>query len=92
MDDAMKEFAEVISKGEAAQRLLKNKDFKTIILELYLKETMTGLSHSLATQYKPEMRQAITEQILARGHLNSFINIVIDDANRAVLELREMEA
>ncbi len=92
MDDVRNEFAEVISKGEAAQRLLKNKDFKSIVLELYLKETMAGLSHSLATQYKPEMRQAITEQILARGHLNNFINMIIDDANRAVLELRDMEA
>ena len=86
-----KELSETVAKGEAVQRLLKNKDFKQIVLEYYFKDTMTGLSHSLANQYKPEFRQAITEQILSIGHLSNFLNMIIEDGNRAVTELREME-
>lgn len=86
-----KELSDVVSKGEAVQRLLKNKDFKSIVLESYFKDTMTGLAHSLSNQYKPEIRQAITEQILARGHLSNFLNLMIEDANRAITELRDME-
>lgn len=87
-----KELEQQVSRGEAIQRLLKNKDFKQVILESYLKDTMIGLGHQMSTQHKPEIRQAISEQILARGILQNFLNMMLDDANRAATELREIGA
>ena len=87
-----KELEQQVSRGEAIQRLLKNKDFKQVILESYLKDTMIGLGHQMSTQHKPEIRQAISEQILARGILQNFLNMMLDDANRAATDLREIGA
>ena len=87
-----KELEQQVSRGEAVQRLLEDKDFKQIILEYYFKDTMIGLGHQMSTQHKPEIRQAISEQILARGILQNFLNMMLDDANRAATELREIGA
>lgn len=87
-----KQLEEAVTRGEAINRLIKNKDFKSIILESYLKDTLIGLGHQLSSQYKPEMRQAITEQILSRGNLQSFLQMMLDDAARASNELSELGA
>jgi len=75
-----------LSKGEAVERLLKNKDFKEIILKDFLEQSVLSLSNNLSN-VKPENRQLIIEQLIARNALKYYLELIREDAYRAKEEL-----
>jgi hypothetical protein len=82
----MEELHNLVEKGKALDRLLNNADFKEIILTDFLEKSSLVLSSQLAT-IRQEMRGAIVEQLLARSHLRSYLNMVLNDANNAQAEI-----
>lgn len=69
-----------IQNSDRLDRLLKNRDFKALILDMYLDDGSTYLTRNL-TRVKD--RDAITEQYLSRSYLYRFLDDIAQAGNEA---------
>jgi hypothetical protein len=81
-----------VSLAESMNKLLSNKDFKKIFIEGYLKEDMVQIGYNF-TNIKPDNRQLLVENLLARGIFKQYIDSIISSGLKAkeTIELNEGE-
>ena len=80
--DALAEANKNVELAEATERLFKNKDFKKVIIDLYIRETLITSSLDYAScpeQYRPRL----LEKVASRGNLNAFLMELIEEGNKA---------
>jgi hypothetical protein len=71
-----------VELAEATERLFKNKDFKKVIIDLYIRETL--ITSSLDYASVPESyRNRLLEKIASRGNLNSFLMELVEEGRKA---------
>ena len=75
--------------AESYKRLLKNKDFKKIVLDGYLDSGSTYLCKNL-TKIKPEFKDNIVEEMTARSIAWKYLDNIEEEA-RSILEARAYE-
>lgn len=78
-----------IELAEDLRKLLKNKEFKKIVLDGFLESGSTFLCKNI-TKVKPEYKEAIVEEMTARSILWKYIDGIEEDA-RSILEARSLE-
>jgi hypothetical protein len=81
-----------LSLAESMNKLLGNKDFKKIFIEGFMKEDMVQIGYNF-TNIKPENRQLLVENLLARGIFKQYIDSIISAGLKAKsnIELNEGE-
>ncbi len=77
-----------IELAESLKRLYKNKDFKKIVLDGYLESGSTYLTKNM-TKVKPEFRELLQEEIVARSLCWKYLDGIEEEA-RSILEARAM--
>ena len=71
-----------VEESNALERLRNNKDFKKVIIDLYIRETLITSSLDYAScpeQYRPRL----LEKVASRGNLNAFLMELIEEGNKA---------
>ena len=93
IESDLKTAKELVEFGEAIKRLNSNKDFKTVILEGYLKDNAIRLVHLRADAYhqSPERQASILSQLDGIGGLNDFLGTKLHFADMAVKKVQEIE-
>jgi hypothetical protein len=83
----------MVSKAESLAALVKNKDFKEVISEGYLKAEAVRLVLLKAdpATLSAEMQASINDGIVAIGHFNQYLNTVKAIGSMAVKSLGEYE-
>jgi hypothetical protein len=83
----------MVSKAEALAALFKNKDFKEVIAEGYLKEEAVRLVLLKAdpATLNEEMQASIADGIVAIGHFNQYLKTVKAIGSMAAKSLSEYE-
>ena len=80
--DALAEANKNVELAEATERLFKNKDFKKVIIDLYIRETL--ITSSLDYASCPDAhRPRLLEKVASRGNLNAFLMELIEEGNKA---------
>lgn len=74
--------------NDELQKLYKNKSFKKLILEGYLDTGSIKLTDNLC-KVKPENKEFLVEEMMARSLFRNFLNNIEEDA-RSILEARTM--
>ena len=74
--------------AESLKRLYKNKDFKKIVLEGYLEQGSTFLTKNI-TKVKPEVKDMIVEEMVARSITWKYLDGIEEEAN-SILEARAL--
>lgn len=77
MEDLQYEY-DAVNRMQSISRLLKNKDFKSIILEGFLKDDFIYLGLNFANTPK-EKRDFLAEQLLARGIFKQYLDGIISE-------------
>lgn len=77
-----------IELGNSLDRLMKNKDFKKIMVDSFLESGTKLLTTNLPVS---QNREALVEQIAARGYLYRFFDNIANDAMNARLAIAELE-
>ena len=72
---------DMISLGESLERLKKNRDFKRLILDMYLKDGSDILTRNLTRVNDKEL---LFEQFKARSWLYDHLDRIEDDYNTAL--------
>lgn len=75
-----------IELAECLKRLLKNKDFKKIILDGFLEHGSTNLTKNYV-KIKPEYREDIIAELAARGTLWRYLDSIEEEA-ASIIEAR----
>jgi hypothetical protein len=75
--------------GETVNRLMNNSDFKKIILDIYLNESVVMISANLSN-VPVDKRQPLVEQLIARNVLRRYLTSLLDSAASAKQELAEL--
>ena len=70
---------------------MANKDFKDIILKYYLEDSVLAISSNLS-RIKPENRNLLVEQLIARNSLRGFLEDIINQGMNAKAELADIQA
>lgn len=72
------ERAELTKKWDALQRLKDNPDFKTVVLDGYLKEKAVEFTSLLATDYvrRNNLRSTIFEQLAAISCFEEYLHMI----------------
>ena len=70
---------------------MANKDFKDIILKYYLEDSVLAISSNLS-RIKPENRNLLVEQLIARNSLRAFLEDIMVQARNAKAELADIQA
>ena len=79
-----------IELAESLKRLIKNKDFKKIVLDGYLENGSTYLTKNLM-KVKDDYKPAIIEEMSARSILWRYLDGIEEEA-ASILEARAFEA
>ena len=80
--DALAEANKNVELAEATERLFKNKDFKKVSIDLYIRETL--ITSSLDYASCPDTyRTRLLEKVASRGNLNAFLMELIEEGNKA---------
>ena len=95
LEDSIQDCKVIIETGEALQRLMKNRDFKKVILEGYFKDEPIRLVHlkSDVSFQTPERQQAILTQMDSIGALNQYFNTLnhmMEQAKKASMAATEL--
>ena len=77
-----------VELGEALGRLYKNRDFKKLIVGLYMEDGEKFLIRNLPVA---KDRTSIVEQMLSRGWFFRFLKDIEDSANSALAEFNKGE-
>ena len=91
---SMSEAKKTVDLGKSVERLRKNRDFKKVIEETYLREEAIRLVHlkSSPAMQRPEMQANIDADIKAIGSFAQFLDTITAMADRASGELADGEA
>ena len=81
---------EAVNRMQQLGRLLKNKDFKSLFVEGYLKDDFIYLGLNLAT-LPADKRDAIQEQVMARGIFKQYIDSIVTAGQYAQNTIDEEE-
>jgi len=81
---------EAVNRMQQLGRLLKNKDFKSLFVEGYLKDDFIYLGLNLAT-LPADKRESIQEQVMARGIFKQYIDSIITAGQYAQNTIDEEE-
>jgi len=90
---SMSEAKAVVDLGKSVERLRKNRDFKKVIEETYLREEAVRLVHlkSSPAMQRPEVQAGIDSDIKAIGSFAQFLDTISAMAERAASELEDGE-
>ena len=77
-----------IEVAESLAKLYKNKDFQKIIMKAYLEDGSKFITRNLS-KVKPEIRESLQEEYMARSLLWRFLDGIEEEA-RNILEARSM--
>lgn len=82
------------SLGEALTRLLKNRDFKKVILEHYMRDEAVRTVKLMAAPecQSPGQQEALQKILIAIGQLDQFMRVTLQIADRAEIGIRDDEA
>lgn len=80
----------IVELGRGMERLLDNNDFKEIFIERFLKSDLEAITANLSKR-KPEDRNQLVEQLVARANFREYVNHVIGSAQQAVQMLADIE-
>ena len=80
--DALAEANLNVELAQATERLFKNKDFKKVIIDLYIRESLITSSLDYAS-CPDQYRARALEKIASRGNLNSFLMELIEQGVKA---------
>jgi len=91
--EEIRQLEEDLALNDALQRLMKNRDFKKIVLEMYLKDGSVMIMKNLAKiKYRKEANmEVINDALIARSLLDGFFGDIERNAKDAVEALREEE-
>lgn len=90
---AKAELEDTIKRGEAAQRLASNPDFKMLMLEGYFKAETERLVDLLTSgKISRNVREGCAEELDAIGKAKSYFSTAVIAANSARDELKDLEA
>ena len=97
LEDNMKELQKVIDQKHSLDRLLKNRDFKRVIENDYLRDEAVRLVHLRAdpNMQDPSRQESINKQIDAIGYFTAFLDMIgqrADGAREAFDECEEVRA
>lgn len=83
----------VVAMGDALGRLMKNPDFKLLILDGYLKDEAVRLVHAKANPacQRADIQAAIVKDIDAIGSLDQYFRTVDIAADQAATSIEEAE-
>jgi hypothetical protein len=79
---------DAISTAESMDKLLRNKDFKKIFIEGYIKDDMVQLGMNI-TNLPSEKRNHIVEAMLARGIFKQYIDGLMSTGINAKQQLEQ---
>ena len=80
-----------IELAKKVERLFRNRDFKDVIVDLYLNDSLR--SNALGLAGMPEQyRMRALEKVYARGHLDNFLGELLQEGDKALEFKAEMEA
>ncbi len=87
IEDARK----VVKRGEALERLMRNKDFKEIVLDHYFRDEAVRLVHlkSDPNMQEDRMQEAVDTQIRAVGSLRFFFDRLQAEAEQMAYAIEE---
>lgn len=88
---SIEELNTAIQYRDKLDRLMANKDFKDIILKYYLEDSVLAISSNLS-RIKPENRNLLVEQLIARNSLRGFLEDIINQGMNAKAELADIQA
>jgi len=83
-----------VAIGEALQRLLRNRDFKRVIMEHYLRDEAVRAVKLMAAPecQNPTQQEALQKIIIGIGQLDQFLRVTLQIADRAQLAIQDDEA
>ena len=84
---------DAINMHESLKKLIKNKDFKRVILDGYIKEEairLVQLKADLSMQ-KPEYQEDIDNRILSIGYLNRYFQFLESIGSQALVSLEDSQ-
>lgn len=96
LESVIRENKELLELGNSLEKLLRNSDFKSVVVEGYLKDYAVELVHKLADPTVD--KTVIQSQLDSIAHFKSFLDRVtsnsemakksIDESNEALLSIR----
>jgi len=86
VEDNTPALEEMITLGQALARLEKNRDFKKIVENLFLKDGADILTQNL---WKVKDREKLYEEYMARSLLHKHFEMIRNDAISAAEELKD---
>lgn len=91
IEENIREARKIVEVGNALERLMNNRDFKTVVKEGYFEQEAIRLVHLKSDQnfQSPEMQKSILNQIDAIGAVHQFFQTTSRKAN---LALKAIEA
>lgn len=85
LEVTIKEAKKKIAKRNCLERLTKNKDFKTVVLEGFFEQEAIRLVHAKASPVcdSPESQASILSQIDAIGNFRAYLGLIMQEGNMA---------
>lgn len=82
-----------VSIGEALLRLLKNRDFKKVIMEHYMRDEAVRTVKLMAAPecQSPTQQEALQKILIAIGQLDQFMRVTLQIMDRAEAAIRDDE-
>ena len=101
LDEMKEEAKRLISRAESLNRLLKNKDFKSVFLEGYVKEECVRLVNLTAdpninmSNTKEAVRKDIEEKLIGIARFSEYlrtVDLLAKQANKTMEDIKEHES
>lgn len=93
MQESIKAAKLQVSMAETVDRLSENKDFKRVIIDYYLNSYAAELVRTKAAPYMQDEKNQryVDNQLGAIGHLDSFLNLVLEQGRVALSTIENTE-
>jgi hypothetical protein len=83
---------ELLVVGKASAKLVENPEFKAIVQKLYFEEEPIRLAQLMVSgKLTPKSFDQCVEDLRSIGHLNQFLSGLVQSANIATNELKQLE-
>jgi len=91
IDISIEHAKEQIALLESIERLYKNRDFKKVIIEHYMKDEVVRIVHALASPANkhPDVQAGLQRRIAAVGEFSQFLMAIqrlAEEAQKAILD------
>ena len=93
ISDSIKARKQNVALGEALIRLFKNRDFKLVILEHFMKEEAVRTVKLMAAPecQNPAIQESMQKTLIAIGQLDQFMRITLQLADQAKMGIADDE-